>query len=234
MKRRVYIISFIVTVILIILFTDKEIKPETQIEKDDGWSLVWSDEFSGKIINDNNWNYQIEKAGRFNDEWQSYTDSKKNVFIENGKLVINAVHIGRDHGMNKYTSARLNTANKKTFKYGKIEARIKFPEGNGLWPAFWMLGSNIDENGGDTPWPETGEIDIIELYGSKSTSVVEANIHYSDKNNKHKMMGAVKYELVDGDFERVKRGLRYPVKSIAIAIVSRSSILLRSSRIHSK
>ena len=67
-------------------------------------------------------------------------------------------------------------------------------------PAFWMLGSNIDENGGDTSWPETGEIDIIELYGSKSPSVVEANIHYSDKNNKHKMMGAVKYELTTGDF----------------------------------
>ena len=102
--------------------------------------------------------------------------------------------------MNKYTSARLNTANKKTWRYGKIEARIKLPEGNGLWPAFWMLGSNIDENGGDTPWPETGEIDIIELYGSKSSSVVEANIHYSDKNNNHKMMGAVKYELKTGDF----------------------------------
>ena len=102
--------------------------------------------------------------------------------------------------MNKYTSARLNTANKKSWKYGKIEARIKLPKGNGLWPAFWMLGSNIDENGGDTPWPETGEIDIIELYGSKSPSVVEANIHYSDKNNKHKMMGAEKYKLKAGDF----------------------------------
>lgn len=200
MKRGVYIISFIVTVLLIILLADKELEPKNLLEKDDDWSLVWSDEFNGEIINNNNWNYQIEKAGRFNDEWQSYTDSEKNAFIDDGKLVINAIHLSKDHGMNKYTSARLNTANKKTWRYGKIEARIKLPEGNGLWPAFWMLGSNIDENGGDTPWPETGEIDIIELYGSKSSSVVEANIHYSDKNNNHKMMGAVKYELKTGDF----------------------------------
>ena len=168
MKRGVYIISFILTILFIILLADKKLEPKNLLEKDDYWSLVWSDDFNGEIINNNNWNYQIEKAGRFNDEWQSYTDSEKNAFIDNGKLVINAIHLSKDHGMNKYTSARLNTANKKTWRYGKIEARIKLPEGNGLWPAFWMLGSNIDENGGDTPWPETGEIDIIELYGSKS------------------------------------------------------------------
>ena len=188
MKRGVYIISFILTILFIILLADKKLEPKNLLEKDDYWSLVWSDDFNGEIINNNNWNYQIEKAGRFNDEWQSYTDSEKNAFIDDGKLVINAIHHSKDHGMNKYTSARLNTANKKTWRYGKIEARIKLPEGNGLWPAFWMLGSNIDENGGDTPWPETGEIDIIELYGSKSTSVVEANIHYSDKNNNPKKM----------------------------------------------
>ena len=161
MKRGVYIISFILTILFIILLEDKKLDQKNLLEKDDYWSLVWSDDFNGEIINNNNWNYQIEKAGRFNDEWQSYTDSEKNAFIDDGKLVINAIHHSKDHGMNKYTSARLNTANKKTWRYGKIEARIKLPEGNGLWPAFWMLGSNIDENGGDTPWPETGEIDII-------------------------------------------------------------------------
>jgi len=200
MRRVFYIILVIVTISLTILLANKVVQPKNILEKHDDWSLVWSDEFNGEIINRNNWNNQIERAGRFNDEWQRYTDSEKNAFIDDGKLVINAIHVGKEHGMNKYTSARLNTANKKTWRYGKIEARIKLPEGNGLWPAFWMLGSNIDENGGDTSWPETGEIDIIELYGSKSPSVVEANIHYSDKNNKHKMMGAVKYELTTGDF----------------------------------
>ena len=139
MKRGVYIISFIVTVLLIILLADKELEPKNLLEIHDDWSLVWSDEFNGEIINNNNWNYQIEKAGRFNDEWQRYTDSEKNAFIDDGKLVINAIHVGKEHGINKYTSARLNTANKKTWRYGKIEARIKLPEGNGLWPAFWML-----------------------------------------------------------------------------------------------
>ena len=116
MKRGVYIISFILTILLIILLADKELEPKNLLEKDDDWSLVWSDEFNGEIINNNNWNYQIEKAGRFNDEWQSYTDSEKNAFIDNGKLVINAIHLSKDHGMNKYTSARLNSNIKKNEK----------------------------------------------------------------------------------------------------------------------
>jgi beta-glucanase (GH16 family) len=65
-----------------------------------------------------------------------------------------------------------------------------------------MLGANIDENGGDTPWPQCGEIDILELYGSKSPSVVEANIHYADTANTHAMMGAVAYELENDSFEK--------------------------------
>ena len=81
MKRGLYIISFILTILFIILLADKELEPKNLLEKDDDWSLVWSDEFNGEIINNNNWNYQIEKAGRFNDEWQSYTDSEKNAFI---------------------------------------------------------------------------------------------------------------------------------------------------------
>ena len=110
MKGGVYIISFIVTISLIILLADNVVQPKSLIEKHDDWSLVWSDEFNGEIIDRNNWNNQIEKAGRFNDEWQSYTDSEKNAFIDNGKLVINAIHLSKDHGMNKYTSCLLYTS----------------------------------------------------------------------------------------------------------------------------
>ena len=115
------------------------------------WKLAWSDEFEANTIDKNIWNFQIVEAGRFNDEWQRYTDSNDNAYIENNCLVIKAVHESDVHGMDQYTSARLHTANKRVLKYGKIAARMKLPQGKGLWPAFWMLGTNINENGGDTP-----------------------------------------------------------------------------------
>lgn len=164
------------------------------------WSLVWSDEFEGDSIDNQNWTFQIEEAGRFNDEWQRYTLSSDNAFVENGNLVIRAIHEGEFHGMDQYTSARLHTANKQSWKYGKIVARMKLPESTGIWPAFWMLGANIDENGGDTPWPQCGEIDILELYGSKDDGAIEANIHYSNASGDHDMMGAASYHLEDGKF----------------------------------
>lgn len=164
------------------------------------WKLVWSDEFNANTIDENNWNLQLVEAGRFNDEWQRYTNSSNNAYIENECLVIKAIHESDVHGMDQYTSARLNTANKQAWKYGKIAARIKLPYGQGMWPAFWMLGSNIDENGGDTPWPQCGEIDILELYGSKDDSVIEANIHYANEAGSHGSMGAVAYELEKGRF----------------------------------
>jgi len=164
------------------------------------WKLAWSDEFDTDTIDKTIWNFQEVEAGRFNDEWQRYTNSSNNAYIEDNCLVIKAIHKSDVHGMNQYTSARLNTANKYTTKYGKIVARIKLPQGEGIWPAFWMLGANIDENGGDTPWPQCGEIDILELYGSKDDGVVEANIHYADNSDSHAMMGAASYKLEQGKF----------------------------------
>jgi beta-glucanase (GH16 family) len=164
------------------------------------WKLAWSDEFESNTIDKNIWNFQVVEAGRFNDEWQRYTDSNDNAYIENNCLVIKAVHESDFHGMNQYTSARLHTANKRVLKYGKIVARIKLPQGKGIWPAFWMLGANIDENGGDTPWPQSGEIDILELYGSKDDAVIEANAHYADEFGEHGMMGAASFKLEKGKF----------------------------------
>ena len=69
-----------------------------------------------------------------------------------------------------------------------------------MWPAFWMLGANIDEAGGDTPWPKSGEIDILELYGAKDNGVVEANVHYAGKTGAHASMGSVSYKLKEGKF----------------------------------
>mgnify|MGYP001824532336 CR=1 FL=1 len=69
-----------------------------------------------------------------------------------------------------------------------------------MWPAFWMLGANCTEAGGDTPWPQCGEIDILELYGSKNNAVVEANIHYADEDGKHAMLQPPRFKLDDGIF----------------------------------
>ena len=164
------------------------------------WQLIWSDEFDQKEIISANWNRQVEEAGRFNEEWQRYTDSPENAYIENSCLVIEAKHQSNVHGLNQYTSARLNTARKFSFKYGKIAARIKLPFGEGIWPAFWMLGVNIDENGGDTPWPLCGEIDILELYGSKDDGSIEINTHYADAAGAHTMTGPETYKLPQGNF----------------------------------
>ena len=173
---------------------------EDSYQPGENWHLIWSDEFKGDSIDSNNWNYQVEEAGKFNDEWQRYTNSSNNAYLEDDCLVIKAIHESDAHGMDQYTSARLNTANKQAWKYGKIAARIKLPYSQGMWPAFWMLGANIDENGGDTPWPQCGEIDILELYGSKDDSVIEANIHYADETGSHASMGAIAYDLKKGKF----------------------------------
>lgn len=164
------------------------------------WKLEWADEFEGELIDKNNWSLQVLEAGHFNEEWQQYTNSSKNAYVEDGCLIIKAIHESNEHAMGNYTSARIHTANKQTWKYGKIAARVKLPFSNGIWPAFWMLGANIDENGGDTPWPQCGEIDIFELYGSKDESIVEANIHYADKSGSHANMGAVHFKLEEGKF----------------------------------
>ena len=165
-----------------------------------GWELAWSDEFDGTAIDETNWNFQVLPAGRFNEEWQRYTDSAENAFIEEGCLVIRAIHEGDVHEFGRYSSARLNTAQKQTFQYGKFAARIQLPYGKGLWPAFWLLGANIDENGGDTPWPQSGEIDIMEFYGSKDDGAVEANLHYADADGEHADMGADVFKLKHGRF----------------------------------
>jgi len=115
-------------------------------------------------------------------------------------LVIKAIHESDTHGMNQYSSVRLNTAQKQAWRHGKIAARIQLPYGKGIWPAFWMLGENCDENGGDTPWPQCGEIDIFELYGSKDDSAIEANIHYANKAGFHAMLQAPVFTLEEGKF----------------------------------
>ncbi len=198
MKNKIY--QIIVVTIILSTTSCMNTKAQTQYNPGTDWNLIWVDEFEGDKLDKKKWNRQVEPAGRFNGEWQRYTKSKKNAYVENDQLVIKAIHKGKKHRHNQYTSARLNTAGKFSFKYGKVVARIKLPKTEGIWPAFWMLGDNIDENGGDTPWPFCGEIDILELYGSRDASVVEANIHFANKKGAHDQMGSKSFKLKEGIF----------------------------------
>jgi beta-glucanase (GH16 family) len=140
------------------------------------YSLIWSDEFDGSQLDLANWRYETGYGGNYgwgNGEWQLYTNTSDNVSVNGGNLVIAAqcatapVCNERDGSI---TSGRINTQGRFQFKYGKIQARIQVPVGQGSWPAFWMLGGNFSQVG----WPQTGEIDVMEI-----------NQRYSDQYTTH-------------------------------------------------
>lgn len=137
------------------------------------WRLVWSDEFElpdGSAPDSSKWGYDVGGGGWGNGELQYYTSRTNNARIEAGKLVIEAKL--EDYEGKKHTSARLLTKDKWSWTYGRMEARIKIPKGQGIWPAFWMLGSNI----GSVNWPACGEIDIMENIG-KEPGTVHGTVH---------------------------------------------------------
>jgi len=141
---------------------------EMPIADYEGYRLVWHDEFDGNSINKENWTYDIGGWGWGNGEAEYYTGRPENSRVENGLLVIEARFERFENSY--YTSARLKSQGLQEFQYGRIEARTKVPSGAGLWPAFWMLGSNFessfDENGANkSNWPFVGEIDIMEYIG---------------------------------------------------------------------
>lgn len=152
------------------------------------YELAWSDDFrtrAGTAPDPNRWSYDlgdgtiIGAPGWGNDELEFYTSSTSNAATDGrGNLVITTRSVPEDSGYTcyygpcKYTSARLVTKDKAEFAYGRIVARIKVPQGAGLWPAFWSLGTNIDE----IPWPTAGEIDIMENVG-REPSTAFGTIH---------------------------------------------------------
>ena len=144
--------------------------PSAKITPPEGYKLLWSDEFDGKEINLKNWTYDLGAGGWGNGEAQYYTNRPENARIEDGMLVIEALQ--EKYEDSYYTSARLKTQGLQTFQYGRIEARVKVPAGKGLWPAFWMLGSNFPTAG----WPDCGEIDIMEYIG-KEPDLVMGTLH---------------------------------------------------------
>lgn len=137
--------------------------------------LVWEENFNGKKLNEKLWNFEIgdgcpEICGWGNNEKQIYTTN--NHQLKKGMLIIQAKKEGEI-----YTSTRITTKAKKEFQYGRMEVRAKLPLGKGIWPAFWMLGSNSSSVG----WPQCGEIDILEYVG-KEPHMVYTSLHTNDSH----------------------------------------------------
>ena len=134
---------------------------------------LWHDEFDGDIDSEK-WTFEIGTgaSGWGNNELEYYTDRKENAYIKDGILHIRANK--EDYEGSKYTSARMITKGKFSFTYGTVEARIALPVGKGIWPAFWLLGQNIDA----VSWPACGEIDIIETVNSEN--IVYGTNHWAN------------------------------------------------------
>jgi len=178
---------------------------------DDGWQLVWADEFEAPKIDRAKWRFEADCWGGGNDERQCYTKSNRNSGIEDGKLVITA-RFERTSGpalpeqlragsampdaevTRQFSSAKLTTRTKAAWRYGKIEVRAKLPQGQGTWPAIWMLPRDQDYG----RWAASGEIDILETVnlgvpcakcpGGRENTVL-GTIHFGDQPPKNAFKG---------------------------------------------
>ena len=170
----------------------------------DGYSLVWSDEFNGTALDERNWSIEVTGSGGGNQELQYYR--RENVAVEDGNLVLTArreSYQGKD-----FTSGRINSNQKAAFKHGIMQARIKFPmTANGLWPAYWMMGNDINKYG----WPRCGEMDIVEMghfnaisghYAGWQDRYFSGTLHYGpDATNEHHQQNS--QEFTQEKFESI-------------------------------
>lgn len=190
----------------------------------DNWTMVWSDEFAGDKIDRSKWGFDVDCWGGGNDEHQCYTKSARNAAIEDGKLVITARHervtgpalpehlrrtsaTPEAEATRDISSARLSTRGKAAWRYGKVEVRAKLPQGQGTWPAIWMLPAK-DRYG---TWAASGEIDILEAVnlgvpcakcpGGRENTIL-GTLHFGGKwpGNKHKGEEVPFPEVLDGGF----------------------------------
>lgn len=166
-------------------------------ERDD-LELLWSDEFEGDELDTSKWSYMYGTGEQFglvgwgNNELQYYTDRPENIYVRDGKLHIRAKE--EEHGGMDYTSARIRSLDKGDWRYGRFEVRAKLPEGQGIWPAVWMMPSH-DVYGG---WAASGEIDIMELVGHRP-DVVHGTLHYGGAWPDNTSSGS-SYRLDSGTF----------------------------------
>lgn len=200
MKFRYFLLPFLLTFTLLFISCGSEetvtpdVPPieqdteEQEEEEEPTWQLVWEDEFDGDELNMDKWSFQLgdgchisqDLCGWGNRELQYYTEREENISLEDGFLTITAKK--EDYEGSDYTSARIRTIDKGDWQYGRLEIRAKLPQGQGIWPAIWMLptGENLE-------WPQTGEIDIMEMVGHEPETV-HGTVHYGDPwpENKNK------------------------------------------------
>jgi beta-glucanase (GH16 family) len=168
-----------ITLLLLFLFTAlPQAKPSSPPPDNKAWTLVWSDEFNGgdgSAPDHSKWVIETGGNGWGNHELEYYTNHLQNVQMQDGKLVITArkeAYSDNEGVTRAYTSARLKTQHKFQQAYGRFEALIQIPRGQGIWSAFWMLGADFEQSG----WPTCGEIDILENIG-KEPSTIHGTIH---------------------------------------------------------
>ena len=160
-----------------------------------GYQLAWSDEFNGNTLSPQNWTFDIgNNNGWGNQELEYYTSSTNNAFVSAGNLIIEARQES-NNGFN-YSSARIKTEGIQKFTYGRIDIRAKLPVAHGMWPALWMLGSNINS----VPWPGCGETDIMELVGSNPNRVT-GSLHWQQGDGSEGTFNN-NYYLSTGDFSQ--------------------------------
>jgi len=159
-----------------------------------GWELVWSDEFDGHALDTSKWEFEVNARGGGNNELQYYVTN--NARVGDGFLSIEArrEHYAGPGGARDYTSSRIRTRFKGDWTNGRFDIRAKLPKGKGIWPAIWMMPT--DERYGG--WPNSGEIDIMELLGHEPNKV-HGTLHYGDSAQGHASQGA-SHTLAQGDF----------------------------------
>lgn len=182
-----------------------EIVVHPSADPDIPFTLVWEENFDGNTLNLEDWNFELGDGcdygicGWGNQELQRYTEN--NHTVADGILTINV------RKENYYTSTRITTKGKKEFQYGKIEARIKLPQGDGVWPAFWMLGNDIDTN----QWPACGEIDIMEYVG-RMPGVVHHSLHTTSSSGATINTQKVTISDLEGEFHLY--GIEWSINAI--------------------
>ncbi len=157
-----------------------------------GYDLVWRDEFNGSgALNPNDWTHEIGNSGWGNNELQYYTEGTGNAYQSGGRLVIEAKEENISGA--PYSSARVITQDKRTFTHGRVDIRAILPEGQGIWPALWMLGNNFSTVG----WPACGEIDIMELVGHEP-STTHGTAHWGQQGQSSSTYQGAPYNLSGG------------------------------------
>jgi len=169
-------------------------KPKASANPED-WDFVWSDEFDGKELDKEKWKFDTGGHGFGNNELQFYTDRADNAFLEEGSLVVQAKP--EKFQNRSYTSAKLQS--KAAWTYGRFEFRAKLPQGKGIWPAIWMMPSDMKKYGG---WPQCGEIDILEQLGHEPNRLY-GTLHFGNPHASKGKSVALKQGSLCDDWHEV-------------------------------